>query len=368
MTSESHASSLDELSALMEERQKYEAWLLALEARRAGTPEHVFKRVHADYTGRLRGVVDTLSSHRGTLQQQYESLTVQIGSLEAEEQLRRDERAELELRSHVGEVQASEFEAAVQAIDAALSKLTKERETVTQLHDRTHHFLILATPGHVPVTSPHPTVDRPPAAAPAPPPPPAAADRQPPAAAAPVVAAPTVAGPPAPARAPAEADVPRQPHPAPDGNRANVPAANAFDELAFLNAVVGPERGAGSRPARPQAAAPQEAARAADHSDPAIVPDEAGQLADSLVSRPHRASVAGFVREEGVTQSLVGSGDGGLGVEAPLASNVTGNNPIVLRPSGEHLQRKTLKCNDCGAMNFPTEWYCERCGGELASL
>ena len=29
---------------------------------------------------------------------------------------------------------------------------------------------------------------------------------------------------------------------------------------------------------------------------------------------------------------------------------------------------KTLKCSECGAMNYPTEWYCERCGAELASL
>lgn len=31
-------------------------------------------------------------------------------------------------------------------------------------------------------------------------------------------------------------------------------------------------------------------------------------------------------------------------------------------------QVKTLKCQECGTMNFPTEWYCERCGGELASM
>jgi uncharacterized OB-fold protein len=26
---------------------------------------------------------------------------------------------------------------------------------------------------------------------------------------------------------------------------------------------------------------------------------------------------------------------------------------------------KTLKCKECGAMNYPSEWYCERCGAEL---
>ncbi|HEU5185561.1 MAG TPA: Ran-binding zinc finger domain-containing protein [Gemmatimonadaceae bacterium] len=31
-------------------------------------------------------------------------------------------------------------------------------------------------------------------------------------------------------------------------------------------------------------------------------------------------------------------------------------------------QVKTLKCQECGTMNYPTEWYCERCGAELAAL
>jgi len=29
---------------------------------------------------------------------------------------------------------------------------------------------------------------------------------------------------------------------------------------------------------------------------------------------------------------------------------------------------KTLKCGDCGSLNRPTEWYCERCGAELAAV
>jgi outer membrane biosynthesis protein TonB len=29
---------------------------------------------------------------------------------------------------------------------------------------------------------------------------------------------------------------------------------------------------------------------------------------------------------------------------------------------------KTLKCGDCGTLNRPTEWYCERCGAELAGI
>jgi hypothetical protein len=37
------------------------------------------------------------------------------------------------------------------------------------------------------------------------------------------------------------------------------------------------------------------------------------------------------------------------------------------RPS-QALVPKTLKCGECGTLNRPTEWYCERCGAELAAL
>jgi hypothetical protein len=50
-----------------------------------------------------------------------------------------------------------------------------------------------------------------------------------------------------------------------------------------------------------------------------------------------------------------------------MAANVPGNTPIVLHPEVGR-QGKTLKCTDCGSMNFPTEWYCERCGAELSAL
>ena len=52
---------------------------------------------------------------------------------------------------------------------------------------------------------------------------------------------------------------------------------------------------------------------------------------------------------------------------SPLAMNVSGNIPIVIKDKTAEAA-KSLKCGECGAMNYPTEWYCERCGAELASL
>jgi uncharacterized OB-fold protein len=51
-----------------------------------------------------------------------------------------------------------------------------------------------------------------------------------------------------------------------------------------------------------------------------------------------------------------------------LAANVASNTPIVLRTASSADHSKTLKCAECGALNYPTEWYCERCGAELAAL
>lgn len=84
-------------------------------------------------------------------------------------------------------------------------------------------------------------------------------------------------------------------------------------------------------------------------------------------------------------------------VQQPPQNNPAGRSPFdqfpVLRPSGgtgtppstavatppsvpktggtqdpRSEQHKTLKCPECGAANYPTEWYCERCGGELATM
>jgi len=41
--------------------------------------------------------------------------------------------------------------------------------------------------------------------------------------------------------------------------------------------------------------------------------------------------------------------------------------PPMARP-GAASNAKTLKCGECGTLNRPTEWYCERCGAELAAL
>jgi hypothetical protein len=116
-----------------------------------------------------------------------------------------------------------------------------------------------------------------------------------------------------------------------------------FDELAFLSEVVGmPEAD------RAHARAPEPLA---DDSDSSI-PTPRTEASADLSSENARGAVMQQVPP----------------VTRPLAANVSSNTPIVLRTQGQDQQAKTLKCNECGSLNYPTEWYCERCGAELAAL
>ncbi|MEO6057809.1 MAG: hypothetical protein ABIQ49_13320 [Gemmatimonadales bacterium] len=51
--------------------------------------------------------------------------------------------------------------------------------------------------------------------------------------------------------------------------------------------------------------------------------------------------------------------------EAPPAS--AGQTAAPGKPGAPGVA-KTLKCGECGTLNRPTEWYCERCGAELAGV
>jgi hypothetical protein len=54
-------------------------------------------------------------------------------------------------------------------------------------------------------------------------------------------------------------------------------------------------------------------------------------------------------------------------VEEPVRENIPRPSSIGIDaplPKAD----KTLKCAECSTMNFPTEWYCEHCGAELAAL
>jgi hypothetical protein len=359
-------NSLTLVESLMAERRKYEQWLAALEARRSTTPERVFSRVHADYHDRLDAVIEQLKEHTEGLRAELASLTLRLTALEEDQQQRHDERAEAELRAHVGELSPVAWEQIAREADQSIGTLESKHSELESERGKTLELLaeaerpspargaatiaaappapsIVATP---PAASPA-AVTAPPAAQPAPrvAPPARPAETVAPAQSTevprPAVAAesrmPDVA---AQGAEHVDADVTPRPTQRADANRLSGETKGTFDELAFLSSVVNTPPGA-LDPA------------------PSDRPDE----------RARRDSFAQRAPDEGIVNL---SGDTALNASAPrtsspLSMNVSGNIPIVLKDKSSEAA-KSLKCGECGAMNYPTEWYCERCGAELASL
>ena len=314
------------VSALMEERRRYDGWITALEARRAATADHVFERVHLDYTTRLEAVIVQLMSHTDDLRREMNSLTSRLGALSAEQQRAEDERAEAELRAHVGELSAEDWERSAAASDATLAELAARRGEVEQELARTRELLdSTARPAAstAVASAPRSSVQAP-----------ASTDSAPPMELPPAVIA-------------AEQQLldieerPARPS-APDVPPAPPRRSAGFDELAFLSSVVDTPVGAFDPAPADQ---PDEKARrdtfARRSKEDAIVPlSEGGTPLDSPV-----------IEKEG---------------DPPLASTGSGSFAISRDSLADGV--KSLKCGECGAMNYPTEWYCERCGAELASL
>ncbi|MEO8336502.1 MAG: Ran-binding zinc finger domain-containing protein [bacterium] len=362
------------VSALMGERRRFEGWISALEARRASTPEHVFKRVHADYSGRLEAVIINLTTHTDGLRREMDALSSRLSVIHDERQRAEDERSEAELRAHVGELSGEDWQSTKSKSDAALSDLAGRHGEVEQELQKTRDLLEAAQRPVTPATS-HPAEPEPvappvpatpePEPAPAPvaaAPPPAAESVQAPAAAAakPAEAVEALAAPPtsvprsSPLRVihqtPYQGMLPIEQQPIDDDESSAAPSSrsasrkSSFDELAFLSSVV-------DAPSGSIEPAPTDQADEKTRRDTFAVRD--GDESVSNLTDKDSSPLASQSAEHLPT------------VESALARSrmdaMVGRDSLV---DGA----KTLKCSECSAMNYPTEWYCERCGAELASL
>src|SRR5579862_4560427 len=186
--------STDAITALLQERRRFEQWLATLESRRAITPANVYARVHADYSALLAGVLDQLGGRSAELQQSVDALGARLSSLQSEENSKRDERAEAELRAAVGEYSQERWIELSEATDTEITRLSGERSEATAELAQLQQLLNMAM-----ARRPEPVVPVPPPAAPpltppmataaAPPPAPVAAPAPAPAAPAPLAAA-----------------------------------------------------------------------------------------------------------------------------------------------------------------------------------
>ncbi|MFN0099372.1 MAG: hypothetical protein ACKVS7_11900 [Gemmatimonadaceae bacterium] len=386
------------LDALLAEKRKHEGYLEKLESRRGATPEHVFSRLRNEYLTKLTDLHVRASTEAEALGETLRADEAAVVEIEQRLAAATEERVEGELRAEVGEYEPADWAKMLKEISARITKIERERDERKASFERVRGLLheargsealraLVAEELEAVAPIPEPAS----ASAPAP-----AAPVAPPVVAPPVVApaahaAPELAleHPSAPAPAAASARAPRVsaaiPNPAPMPNLAAdiaavIEAASApmprpsavhtapiverpsaspiierssaapvverpsakppapmsagpsFDELAFLNSVVGRSSTPVNTdpPPPPRPSRPVQQPTSAGPGAP-IVPRVSNQPGASLDADPD---------------------SGPLGRPTPRTSQAI----------------KTLKCQECGTLNYPTEWYCERCGGELAAL
>ena len=289
------------LRALLDERQRYEGWIAALDARRDAAATHVYERVRGDYLVRLDSVVQRLAERSEQLRATIDTLSARREELLRHEGERSEARQEAELRAVVGEYSQAEWDKLRDDADLEIAVLQEERTAVER--ELAELQSIMQLTAAAPAATPEP---------PAPAPVESVVEET----AAPIAATPA----PAPA---ADSDAPSIDDFVADWPLTHVDApANATAAPAPT-----PKPAASATPspfAPPLAAASPPPPPAASRATPMFTPP-----------RPEPAVPA--------TASL-----------AP--------DPDVRRE-----QEKTLKCPECGAYNYATEWYCERCGGELAT-
>ncbi len=297
---------------LLEQQHQYQDWLEKLDAEAAGAaPSHVAQRVRADYAKRLDEVTHELSEHSDGVRQALAEAEVRSEGLTKQHTERTDELAEARLRRQVGEFDEAQYEEIANRCKGALSELSKELATVERDIDRYEEILALIR--GVPEPAPAPAAEVPSAPAPA--------------AFAPVPPAPAPVAPP-----PAE---PKPRAPEPGRTRVSQPQID-LDEMAFLRSLM--EQGASPKVEARAESPKSEAARLELHRVEAARP-EPPALETRKAERP------------------------------PATAPAAGEEPKARRPPESRESEggtKTLVCTECGTKNLPSEWYCEKCGAELA--
>ena len=306
MTDVTHA--LEAVGALIGERSKYEGWITAL-ASKTDVSSHVLDKVRSDYVGRLRTVLQAFSAHAPALEAALAEHQARDAELAAQEKASRDEHAEGELRHMVGEYDGDQWDQVRVGHEAMLSRLASDRETIAAELTQVQRSLAATAE---------------------------AAQRA------------TVLG----GTAVSSVSASRDESPTPAVLSA-IAEPKAPAEAAELSASFSPST---YRPT-PQSPPPELMDRRAQlddlgflRSSPRAAPRENGHEAQSTptatVTRSADQPVLRIVPDE----------------PRPVAA------PAIASPAAAADSAKTLRCAECGTMNYATEWYCERCGGELAVL
>ena len=397
--------SIEEVRALVAERQRYDDWLAALEAKRTETPVRVYERVHADYQARRTQVVDQLQSHVDALATLGNDLERQLDALDAQLNTLEDERAEAMLRNMVGEFDSERWEAVRIEVEGKMETLGSERSALLTQFDEVRTLLASARIEQQTATAVEPEALTPEAAAPE-------AGGAVTAVEVAVEVEAVVEEVVEAAAAPAQEFVPE---PTPEhqlvdlGSQFNLPAVEAPVEEAEAGLEVEAIFEAAERIDRHTPRAHDVVTHLVSDIPPVVDARVDNEFDDalSMFSDSGDAPDATFVNSlEGIevevdvpsvdpttrtaTPPTSAPSAGAPSASAPSAGfddlaflrsviNPSGGNPAVgamstgsvpdaLPTATSAEPQKTLRCTECGTMNLPTEWYCERCGGELAAF
>lgn len=332
-----------EIEALLADRQRLQAWLEKLDATADRTPAAVRQRVKADYEGRLTEVVARLRGFSTAISASLSALRNQRAEFLSQRTELEEARAEAELRHAVGEYTdhdwgrleadaAQRIHGFTQEIDRLTSEITRLDEVFAQV-------------------SPPQERERARPQAPPPPPPQTRAPRQP-----------------APPQhhedrleiQSLERDEIQLTARGPQGTDDNQNVVTLDQEHMDDIEAIRPET---PRPTPIEAPRFTPKAPPSDHRPTTRTPSAPRTLRfpapPSSVDPPPQAP---SVDEMTFLKSV--------SLDSPASRERTAaENRPTAPPKGRSANAsKTLKCAECGSMNRPTEWYCERCGAELAAL
>lgn len=299
-------NALDALRTLIAERQQYEQWIAALDSRREGTPEHVFERVRGDYQSRLERVVADIRGHAEELQLSISTLSSRLVEVAREEDTRREGLQEAELRAAVGEYEPEQWEQLRSDAERELTRIAADRASLDNQLTELRAIQKLSEVGSVgsPPSTTTETKSEPPRSEPPKP---------------------------EPSKAEIATPVEKVVEPPPAVTRAEpAPAPVRADTQPAATTTVSPARDPESNP-------PRRTQQDGLGLDPVASTASAAAAATSR-PRSNKTPPGGSAAVKGKSEPA--------------------------RPDGS----KTLKCPECGTPNYPTEWYCERCGGELATM
>jgi hypothetical protein len=332
----SKTNALDALRALIAERQQYDQWISTLESKRDGTPEQVFNRVYSDYESRRDRVVEEIKSHAEELQLSIAALSARLGEVAKEEDARRETLQEAELRAAVGEYDAAQWESLQAEANRELGKIASDRASLeNQLAelDSIRKLSEVTVPGAE--TSAGASVRTP-----------------------------------VPMSAQPEAAKPAAFSSAPDA--APESAARSFTPGRDQSEIQRPAPSLAGWPTRDIVESPAEAAPPLAPAPPApaprpfSAPPEPPRVSTDPAAAAPRPSAFPPAPPPAPAPPSRKKRDTPSGKDSQISAGFS--KPVPTPPDSRPEVNKTLKCPECGTANYPTEWYCERCGGELATM